>query len=1235
MATKDGAIEIALNNGYVFTNALSDDMLIRTTTSNQCIHLGTYSNDLSALKITSNSVWASSNMFVANYLSVGTSNTFSRINVDGGINMTGNIYKNSNLFITDSNTVMGLFKVGMPIRRLFQPNQSTSNFNIQIDGDFFAQVTDADVFMNGTKLAYIDQSNNDYTLDVERNGFSTLFKVVLGENVASGDVVDISIWPSMSNFFAQNTFITACNLTASLASIQNFNTSNMFITNSISIGDSNITAALKVSSGDALFSSNAYVIGALGVGVSNPITGREMDVWGPSRNRLTIVTPRQISLHSPGINQEIWKAYDYNVLFTKYSTTNFMYFQYDNKLFRLQFNATETSQLRNTSTWISTDYGLNWVAATSLDILSNSSTFTSGAIYIQELEDPSFPSSITNKFGYEIFTVNSNGRIGINNSNPLVSLHINSTDAILLPKGTTAERPGTPQQGYVRYNTSINTFEGYGAGNAWGSLGGVKDTNQDTYISAESFPTSNDDNLVFFNSNQEKMRLTKAGYLGIGSSNPQVSLEINATDAILLPKGNTSQRPGTPQQGLIRYNTQLSTFEGYGSGNAWGSLGGVKDTNQDTYISAETFPTSNDDSLVFFNSNIERMRLTKTGLLGIGISNPTYTLEVNGNAKIYSNVEIVGNLTVTGTTQTIDSTTVTIADNVIRLNNGAAFSSSLQSGIEINRGTGNSNYNIVYDEITDSLRTGFTGVLSAVATRDDNPSSFSIPYYDTSTSNYAATNQFVYSNNNLGVGVTNPIYKFDTNGAMRTTNSNAPGIILEAAGHTNISFSNNRSASTEIGLAYNNGNYSSHALSNDLIIRNNATTGKIMLQNGVSTSALLVNSNNFVGINTSTPLTNLHVVSGSTILDASTLSDNRLILAKNVASNINSIVFTQGGNTTAQGFAELGLTGDNNLSFKVNSVAGTYVTRMLINQSGFVGIGSNPDKQLVVGTSSSAQAQIKINSTDGDKLYLTPFDNGSRIGHGTGWNFDLYAGQSNLGTNSGIFRFFSGTSSSSSYAERMRITELGNVGIANTNPSCPLVVQSATNTGCIKLVNNTGNAGDQWWLGFGHGGTSTDANDRARVGVNIIAGGAGRLYFTTGTAGSQTERMRIDESGNVGINTSNISYRLHVIGDIFASSDIIAYSDSNVKTDLERITNAVEKLEKINGYTYRRKDLPEDSKRYAGLIAQEVQGILPEVVHKDEEGKLSIAYGNMASILVEAIKELKSDVEKIKKHLNI
>jgi hypothetical protein len=97
----------------------------------------------------------------------------------------------------------------------------------------------------------------------------------------------------------------------------------------------------------------------------------------------------------------------------------------------------------------------------------------------------------------------------------------------------------------------------------------------------------------------------------------------------------------------------------------------------------------------------------------------------------------------------------------------------------------------------------------------------------------------------------------------------------------------------------------------------------------------------------------------------------------------------------------------------------------------------------------------------------------------------------------------------------------GNVGINNTAPSAPLVVQGVTGKGSLKLIAPSVASGDNWWMGFGHGTTSTDANDRARIGVDIITGGSGRLFFTTGATGAQTRAMFIDESQRVGIGTSS------------------------------------------------------------------------------------------------------------------
>jgi hypothetical protein len=131
-------------------------------------------------------------------------------------------------------------------------------------------------------------------------------------------------------------------------------------------------------------------------------------------------------------------------------------------------------------------------------------------------------------------------------------------------------------------------------------------------------------------------------------------------------------------------------------------------------------------------------------------------------------------------------------------------------------------------------------------------------------------------------------------------------------------------------------------------------------------------------------------------------------------------------------------------------------------------------------------------------------------------------------------------------------------------------------------------------------------------------------YFYTFNS-STAEVLRISGNGNVGISTSNPLYALHVSGTIYSSGDIISFSDSNVKTNLRPIANALDKIDNITGYTFERRDLSTEGKRYAGVLAQEVETVLPEVVYTDYYGNRNVAYGNMVGLLIEGIKELRKE----------
>ena len=176
---------------------------------------------------------------------------------------------------------------------------------------------------------------------------------------------------------------------------------------------------------------------------------------------------------------------------------------------------------------------------------------------------------------------------------------------------------------------------------------------------------------------------------------------LNATSAITIPVGTTAQRP-TNSTGQIRFNTTDGRFEGY-DGNAWAGLGGVVDVDQDTFIRAETSPTTDNDDLEFFTAGTKRATMDSTGLifddtaaiLQVGAvqiegteirtmsGNSTLTLDPHADGAT-GTVVIEGDLTVNGTTTTVNSTTVTIDDPVQTLGGDTAPSSNdgLDKGIE-------------------------------------------------------------------------------------------------------------------------------------------------------------------------------------------------------------------------------------------------------------------------------------------------------------------------------------------------------------------------------------------------------------------------------------------------------------------------------------------------------------------------------------------------------------------------
>ena len=95
------------------------------------------------------------------------------------------------------------------------------------------------------------------------------------------------------------------------------------------------------------------------------------------------------------------------------------------------------------------------------------------------------------------------------------------------------------------------------------------------------------------------------------------------------------------------------------------------------------------------------------------------------------------------------------------------------------------------------------------------------------------------------------------------------------------------------------------------------------------------------------------------------------------------------------------------------------------------------------------------------------------------------------------------------------------------------------------------------------------------------------------------------------------------------NNDVTAFSDVILKDNIDTIDNALDRVKGMRGVFFERKDNKQE--RQTGVIAQEVEPFLPEVVRetKDEKKIKSVAYGNMVGVLIEAIKELNAKIEKL------
>lgn len=309
-------------------------------------------------------------------------------------------------------------------------------------------------------------------------------------------------------------------------------------------------------------------------------------------------------------------------------------------------------------------------------------------------------------------------------------------------------------------------------------------------------------------------------------------------------------------------------------------------------------------------------------------------------------------------------------------------------------------------------------------------------------------------------------------------------------------------------------------------------------------------------------------------------------------AGFNLPLFIQNRNNTTGNVVGIGFTNENNFNFAKAAI---------IHERGASGLGVGDLKFLV--RSSADNAGVDINDT---RMSIT---SGGTVGinslSGTGSRVVVADAAGNL----------TATALASSYDGDIQSVTAGD-GLTGGGTSGAVTVTASASNGL-----NVDAGADAIQLG----GPLSEA-------TTITAGNFDMIYNMSGTGDFRvqdngTDVLFIKDDGNVGIGQTNPTYKLHVTGKV-KSNGINETSDARLKTNVKAIEGALDKVLRMEGVTYdwKTKEFPQmqfSEGRQYGLIAQQVESVIPELVQTDGEGWKSIEYSHLVPVLIEALKEMK------------
>jgi hypothetical protein len=294
--------------------------------------------------------------------------------------------------------------------------------------------------------------------------------------------------------------------------------------------------------------------------------------------------------------------------------------------------------------------------------------------------------------------------------------------------------------------------------------------------------------------------------------------------------------------------------------------------------------------------------------------------------------------------------------------------------------------------------------------------------------------------------------------------------------------------------------------------------------------------------------------------------------------------------------------------FKVSSLSGRGL--VYIPSTGRFGLGTNlPEAKFVVSNN--------ISTFLSDPDTITTIQTHGRVGEATNILIDSYGGS--ISTNN-----YNANNSSVVVLRRANGSNDSLESVKNNDYIGSLAAQGYNGSNYSTIRSRIGfQASENWTIG----------SNGTKVTFYVTPNGS----TTPVIAATLNQDSSAQFQGNIiGAQDMSIAGTVYVAGSVLANGDITAYytSDQRLKTNLQRIDNAIDKVGQLEGITFNWNELADGknmSVREAGLLAQQVNSVLPEAVTTRPDGYMAVQYEKTIPLLIEAIKELKAEIEQLKK----